>query len=549
MKKSLYILFSFLCLASVCIANNIQIANVSIVNNGPGLIQVKFDLSWDNSWRTPAGQNNYDGAWVFFKYKTASGNWTHMTMTGSNNVLPSGFDVYQTTDFLKTGAMIYRDASNPGNGSVSATNISLGVINSLPYNIDIKGFAIEMVYIPAPTVRPFWGDGNGSQESLNAFHYTDNTATTSSVLQMRVDANGFDDAELTSDGIFVYSNDTLQLTNPLGTLDPFPTMKALWCMKYEISQAGYRDFLNTLTETQQATRTTTSPTSAIGTNVMPPTATTARNHIQIKTPGVNPGTPAVYGCNANNNGVFDEASDGEWVACACLNWPDVAAYLDWSGLGPLSEFQYERICRGHTSAGPQPAVFGEFAWGTNSIFNAIYTLSGAGTAGELVTNSAPPAGNAVWSNTFPSFPEFGVVRSGIFATATSDRVSSGASFFGVMEMTGNVSEYCITVGTIAGRSCRYVPNGDGNISVNGNAQLPSSYGGFWPGMEGNTNSSAINTCIGGCEVTGTAGVMLRGGNWISAPSSILAVSYRVSAQPTILPRYEGYGGRGVLYIR
>ncbi len=547
MKKFLFVLFSSLLFSSISFANNIQMTNLSIVNNGAGNIQVRFDLSWDNSWRVLNGPANYDGGWVFFKYKNTSGLWVPLYLTGSNNSIPAGFDVYQTSDLQKVGAMISRNISNTGMGSVSITDVRLGAVNNLPYNIDISGFAIEMVYCPAPATRPFFGDGNGGSESVNAFHYADNTATTASVLPMKVDANAFDDAELDADGIFVYSNDTIQLTNPLGTLDPFPTMKALWCMKYEISQAGYRDFLNTLTVAQQTTRTTASPTSVIGTRVLPPT-TTVRNYIEIKTPGTG-SVPAVYGCDANNNNIYDEANDGEWVVCDCLNWADVAAYLDWSGLAPMSELQYERICRGNTSAGPQPAVYGEYAWGTSQIYTSIYVLSNAGAAGEVVTNNSGTVGNAIWNNTFPSLPEFGVVRNGIFATATSDRISSGASFFGVMEMTGNVSEYCITLGTVAGRSTRFVPNGDGNLSTSGNAQLTPGGPGFWPGMEGNITSSTANTCLGGCEVTGTAGMMVRGGNWISGLASTLAVSYRISALPTLLPRYEGYGGRGVLYLR
>jgi hypothetical protein len=60
-----------------------------------------------------------------------------------------------------------------GIGSVSVTGIQLGVISTLPYNIDVRGFAIEMVFIPAPTgARPVFGDGNGTTESVNALHYT-----------------------------------------------------------------------------------------------------------------------------------------------------------------------------------------------------------------------------------------------------------------------------------------------------------------------------------------------------------------------------------------
>ena len=166
---------------------------------------------------------------------------------------------------------------------------------------------------------------------------------------MKADANAFDDTKLTSDGIYVYSNDTIQTTNPIGSLDAFSTMKAIWCMKYELSQAGYVDFLNTLTQIQQANHTTATITSAIGTRVMPPTANNFRNYIEIKVPASG-GNPAVYGCDANNNNIFDEPGDGEWVACNFLNWIDAAAYMDWSGRG---ESNSRRSYNMNASAGVQ----------------------------------------------------------------------------------------------------------------------------------------------------------------------------------------------------
>lgn len=542
MKRIIYLLFTLLAATGTGIANNVQLTNLSIVNNGPGLITVKFDLSWDNSWRTNIGPANYDGVWVFFKYKQPGGDWTHLNLTGNNNVAPAGFEVFQNSSFTKPGAMIYRDADNMGVGTVTVTGVQLGAINTLPYNIDVKGFALEMVFIPAPSGgRPVFGDGNGITESANALHYTDNVATTNSVLPMECDVNGFDDAELETDGIYIYSNDTIQTTNPLGALDPFPTFKAIWCMKYEISQAGYRDFLNTLDSQQQVTRTFNAPTSAIGTGALT-TAGTKRNYIEIATPA-SLNTPAVYGCDANNNNIYNQPADGEWIACNYLTWPDIAAFLDWSGLAPMSELQFERICRGNSSAGANPAVLGEYAWGTNTIFASLYTLTGAATAGELASNASLVVGNAAYATTSSNGP----LRSGVFATGVSNRVTSGASFYGVMELTGNMSEYCIALGNVAGRSCRLVPNGNGSISSIGNAQLSLGGAGFWPGMEGNTNTTAINTCSGSCEVTASAGLRLRGGS-IGDLANVLSVSFRGNGV-TPSSRTDTRGGRGVLYIR
>jgi len=542
MKKLFYL--TLLLLSSLAsFANNVQITNLSIVNNGPGTIQVKFDVSWDNSWRTNVGPANYDGVWVFFKYKQPGGDWTHLNLTGINNIVPFNFDVFQNAGSNKVGAMIYRENTNLGMGTVTATNVYLGAINNLPYDIDVKGFAIEMVYVPAPTgSRAFFGDGNGNAESLNALHYADNIATNNAVLPISCDANGFDDNELEADGIYVYSNDTIQTTSPIGALEPFPTMKALWCMKYEINQAAYRDFLNTLDSMQQVNRTGYLPSSSAGTGALISPTGSGRNYIEIISPATF-NNPAVYGCDANNNNIYNEAGDGEWVACNYLSWVDVAAYLDWSGLAPMSELQYERMCRGNSSAGANAAVLGEYAWGTNTIFGSPYTLTSGATAAEVASNASLSMGNAAYTITATSGP----MRSGIFATATSNRINSGATYYGIMEMSGNITEYCISLGQQAGRSCHYIPNGNGVISALGNAQLSIGGAGFWPGMEGNANTGLTTTCSGSCEVTAAAGIRFRGGSIGDALSS-LSISDRGQVfTPTA--RASNRGGRGVLYIR
>jgi hypothetical protein len=543
MRKIIYLVFILLASSGAGFANNVQMTNLSIVNNGPGQITVKFDLNWENSWRTNIGPANYDGIWVFFKYKQPNGDWTHMILTGSNNTVPAGFDIFQNTGSNKVGAMIYRNAGNMGVGSASVAGIQLGVINNLPYNIDVKGFALEMVYVPAPSgSRPVFGDGDGITESTNALHYTNNTATNNSVLPVKCDVNGFDDNELEVDGIYVYSSDTIQTTNPIGTLDPFPTFKALWSMKYEISQAGYRDFLNTLDAVQQATRTGFAPTSATGTGAFVIGLPNNRNFLEVATPAT-ANTAAVYGCDANNNNIFNEAADGEWVACNFLSWPDVAAFLDWSGLAPMSELQFERMCRGNSSAGGNAAVLGEYAWGTNTIFSSSYTLSGSGTAAEVASNASQVLGNAAYFATVSNGP----LRSGNFATAVSNRVTSGASYYGVMELSGNMAEYCISLGSQAGRSCRFVPNGNGSISPLGNAQLSVGGAGFWPGMEGNQTLTTTTSCTGTCEVTGSGGIRFRGGSIDDAAAALRVSDRGTTFTPT--SRASHRGGRGVLYIR
>lgn len=513
--KKIILLISCLWMAIAAIANNVVISNISLVGT-TGNFRVKFDLSWDNGWRVSTGQNNYDGVWVFFKFRLAGGDWQHLTMTGTGNSVPANYTAYQNTGATKTGAIIHR--SNDFAGTTTLTNIELGVSDIAGFNIDIRGYAIEMVFIPQCS-NCIIGDGNGASESINAFHVADNTSGAFGNI-FSVDANGFDDATLTA-GISI---------NAAGIAGnaAFATGQAMWCMKYELSQAAYRDFLNSLNLTKQTTRTANAPTSVIGTGALI-TSGTNRNFIEIATPSTG-GAPAVYGCDASGNNVFDETDDGEWIACNFLLWPDIAAYLDWAGLAPMTEVMFERICRGASTSGPNPSVLGEYAWGTTAIFTSAYVLSLTFTANETASNASPTLGNLSYFSTTPGGP----LRNGVFATATSNRITSGAAFYGVMEMSGNVSEPCVTVGNVAGRGFTSV-DGDGVLSGNGNANTAN-----WPC---GSTTTVLPVCS---EVTGAAGATTRGGGNNNSTTESLATSRR--AGQLLSARNAGVGCRGVLYV-
>ncbi len=124
------------------------------------------------------------------------------------------------------------------------------------------------------------------------------------------------------------------------------------------------------------------------------------------------------------------------------------AYLDWSGLRPMTELEYEKACRGPIL--PKP---GEFAWGNASI-TALdnYALINTGQPNESINNLPQNIGNAIYSNSNGAIN--GPVRNGIFASSATNktRQETGGSYYGVMELTGNLYERCITVGTVQGRN-------------------------------------------------------------------------------------------------
>ena len=133
------------------LANNIVVSGVSLIgrNTTADYVQVKFNLTWDNSFRTSSGPANWDAAWVFVKYKIgANGVWKHATLsTSGGHNIPTGGTSTQPSD--GKGIFIYQSTNN--SGTFLLNNIELrwnygtdGVPDES--KIYVKVFAIEMVH-------------------------------------------------------------------------------------------------------------------------------------------------------------------------------------------------------------------------------------------------------------------------------------------------------------------------------------------------------------------------------------------------------------------
>ena len=208
------------------------------------------------------------------------------------------------------------------------------------------------------------------------------------------------------------------------------------------------------------------------------------------------------------------ATTNPFVACNFISWADLAAYLDWSGLRPMTELEFEKSCRGIL-----PAVPTEYAWGTTGFASSEYTLNNSGLTNEnIAANYSTSLGNA--ANAYTTHYS-GPVRVGIFAGngLNTGRVTSGATYYGIMEMSGNLWERPVTVGNPTGRGFTGA-NGNGLLSATGDADASN-----WPGIN-------------------AEGAGLRGGFWDYNETG-LQVSDRLSAAYADNSRHGGFGGRGV----
>ncbi|MBU3744011.1 MAG: hypothetical protein FGM61_05590 [Sediminibacterium sp.] len=361
-----------------------------------------------------------------------------------------------------------------------------------------------MVYHPSGGFRVGSG-GQNSGELRNAPDVsTTGTASTFTITGTSPTLQGNSNTSSASN-LAARNNAGIDLTgtNTATLSSEFPTgFNAFYSMKYEISQQQYVDFLNTLTYSQQVSRTATSPNSSSGTGALNST-NNFRNGIDIQTSGTESSIPALYACNFNGNSTYNEADDGQTIACNFLSWDDVAAFLDWAALRPMTELEFEKAARG--SANP---VINEFAWGSSSAIAAT-GISNAGLINELASTSS----NIVYNNILSSGP----IRTGMFATNGSSRTNSGAGYYGAMELSGNLWERCVTVGNSSGRS--FSPsNGDGSISNSGAANVNG-----WSSL---------------------SGIGYKGGSWQTNVGNAAAISDRVYAAYADNVRYEDGGGRG-----
>jgi hypothetical protein len=153
---------------------------------------------------------------------------------------------------------------------------------------------------------------------------------------------------------------------------------------------------------------------------------------------------------------------------------DYYTYADWSGLRPLTELEYEKMCRGtdRTGVAPGIAVYpvnGEYAWGESaglSSFSTTASLTNDGTVSEGIVSPTSSILNIALISTGP-------VRCGIFAAknpTSNQRRLTGASYYGVMELTGNLEEFVLPASIQYQQgSCNSTPytyagsHGDGNI--------------------------------------------------------------------------------------
>lgn len=436
MKKITLIAILFLAFSFQSFANNLIVGTPTI--NGSS---VTFTIKWDNSWYVTTGPSNWDAVWIFVKRQScvsgASSPWIHGQLAASGqSVTGSVLQVDLASD--NEGVFIRRSA--PGMGNINQATVTLNLAS--PINGDNIGvYGMEMVNVPEGQF--YVGDGINYGNAT----FTDGNTDNPKLITQAIDNVGLGSKNnYTKYGLG--SSVDLPNTYPSG-------YRRFYCMKYEITCAQYVSYLNSLSYEQQLHQqqdnnwNTTPPTSNSGTSYM-------QNwgyKIVIKTPGISTTElkPAIYSCDANENGTYDEDCDGLGFPVS-LNQQHWLAFIDWAALRPMTEFEYEKACRGTLAP-----VANEYSWGTTDLSNDYNEINWKCST-EVPQNFRLGLCNC-WTGRSR--------RAGSEATTITDRVHAGATYYGILNMTGSTIERCVG-GYNYDYSTFTNTNGDGNLNSFGN---------------------------------------------------------------------------------
>ncbi|MEO1434879.1 MAG: SUMF1/EgtB/PvdO family nonheme iron enzyme, partial [Bacteroidota bacterium] len=445
--------------------------------------QINFDIGWENSWRTSTLESNYDAVWIVVKYREDPATaWLHADVRSSGSVLPAGTDA----DFINgIGLFLYRDADGIGDVDFEDVSIRWDYANDFPddQTLEICVMAIEMVYIPQGAFEV--GDDSNVPEANFQAGILTSPYTISS--EGSITLGGTDPANLNVLNAAGFEADDFSSSTTQTLSSSFPKgFNDFYIMKYESSEQQYVDFLNKL----------------------PSSAASNRFPDQFGNNG--------HGINDDGSGTALYTTNAPNQACGYLEWEDVAAYADWIGLRPMSELEYEKAARG-----TRAAVADEGAWGNANGGNVAYNIVNASQANEGITNLPTNIGNA----------SFGAqanrpLRCGIFAASAANktRQETGGSFYGVMELSGNLFEPVVTIGDAEGRAFSGSFHGNGIITSSGTGTVAT-----WP------EDSAFSSDYG--DGTGA-----RGGGFGNTQSRA-AVSNREFANFPNDTRYANFGMR------
>ncbi|MBM4149864.1 MAG: hypothetical protein FJ224_12610, partial [Lentisphaerae bacterium] len=376
----------------------VRFTNLTVVERDAKTARLRFDITWDGSWRH---EINHDAAWIFFKVRanTPNAEWRHVGLVADRVLNPTGYGqaapsfpepekdgflrwyLQGRADFGRVGGMersldffaseprvdtpleflvpcgaggsvgmFLRRAKN-GAGRVEAHGVTaildLASIPEIPdiQAAQIRGFGIEMVYVAE---GPFCLGTGGTE--MGVFYACTEDGLSNPPYRVKSAGaipTGRQPGKLWAQSFQPEDGGEIPAAFPNG-------YRAIYCMKQHLTPRRYVEFLQTLTPAQADVRWS------------PEIKSIQRS-----------GTPPNYAYTWKNGGARDGAG------LRCLMWSDMAAYMAWAGLRPMTELELEKIVRGPRQ--PIPNEPGPSYWGVDAFPAWLWeSIKGADTTSECV---------------------------------------------------------------------------------------------------------------------------------------------------------------------
>ena len=498
--------------------NHVFANNLAISSPVYSAETLTFTISWDNSWNISTGPSNHDAVWVFIKRQKCTGNndWVHqlVSTTSADHTAKTGVNPSTIVSVIGVGdgmGVFIKRIGTDVVGSVASQTIILKLAETNPSisttpNDNFRVIGMEMVYVPQGEF--YIGDGRPSNSTNFSAGNTPYPLKITNAIQ---NVNGLGSASNYTSNVIYGCSSPLPTTFPLG-------YNGFYTMKYEILQGVFIEYLNSLTYDQQAARLKVSNATFLPNGTPPVLFHSLSNY----------GTTNVYTTVAGNYNTKSAVFGGNYpyIPMTCMNWQDLASILDWSGLRPMTEFEYEKACRGN-NGGPTgnanaPVAY-EFPWG-NTMLNGVNSPNTGHTLNAINISTSSTNIWTIYEGACRNIEGNGPVRAGFAATSSSNRSQSGATYYGIMEMAGNVFEQCVGGGAGYDYSSFSTTNGDGVLTSVGLANVVG-----WPTAGGATSGT----------------IAKGGGHYANYAYYLYQVSDRAGNGGTEANRSFYVGGRGV----
>lgn len=443
MKRQFFIFLTlttiFQTMTTFNFANNIRLESMVKVTEVTGNVAtLEFSLKWDNAWRD---SYNWDAVWIFLKYKTAGGRWESVYLEAKGHTFnandgKSYTSLPGTTDGKTVGLFVLLNETGSCNPSLTCRlkwSLPAGLTKVSFENNDafILVQGIEMVYIPYGAYR--LGDASVSE--------------------------AFDPVIIDSESGRTIGQHTTH-KEALSLSAGYPKgYGGFHMMKYEVSQEQYVTFLNALTLKQQQELLPHHAPLKAGDYIFgdPKTPDYRNGIILVQKPE---GAPMLFDNNLTPGEEYGQDNDGKYIPCNYISVQAMQAYCAWAGLRPPTELEFEKTCRRPL---PDLPADQEYAWGNTSSPQYASSVTNKNTPREYPGNGQVNAGSRL----------DGPLRCGSFAAHTPGQQSSGATYWGVMELAGNLREIYAVAGNTTITSSSH---GAGNYTTTLWGTQPTDFG-------------------------------------------------------------------------